>query len=71
MGYEPQSIKAIVGVFRERIRCDRDKNEFKALCDKWTYVTEHPPGSGVKCLAIKAWLRQAPDAPAGQEGADE
>ena len=53
------SIKHIVSVFKIRIITDRDRNEFKNLCDKWTIVVEHPPGSGCKCLAIKPWLENS------------
>lgn len=53
----PVAIRDIVSVFKDRIHSERDKSEFKALCDKWTGVVEYPAGSGVKCLAIKAWMR--------------
>lgn len=55
----PLSIRAIVAVFKDRILTERDKHEFKSLCDKWTVVVEHPVGTGIKCLAIKAWMRGA------------
>jgi hypothetical protein len=53
----PVAIRQIVAVFKDRINTERDKAEFKALCDKWTGVVEYPLGSGIKCLAIKSWMR--------------
>jgi hypothetical protein len=53
----PLAIRQIVSVFKDRINTERDKAEFKAICDKWTSVVEYPVGSGVKCLAIKSWMR--------------
>lgn len=42
----------------------------QALCDKWTGVVEYPAGSGIKCLAIKSWMREgaAAAAAAGHGG---
>ncbi|WIA15926.1 hypothetical protein OEZ85_012673 [Tetradesmus obliquus] len=53
----PLAIRQIVSVFKDRINTERDKTEFKAICDKWTSVVECPVGSGTKCLAIKSWMR--------------
>lgn len=53
----PLAIRQIVTVFKDRINTERDKTEFKAICDKWTSVVEYPVGSGIKCLAIKSWMR--------------
>lgn len=53
----PLAIRQIVSVFKDRINTERDKTEFKAICDKWTSVVEFPVGSGTKCLAIKSWMR--------------
>jgi hypothetical protein len=53
----PLAIRQIVSVFKDRINTERDKTEFKAICDKWTSVVEYPVGSSVKCLAIKSWMR--------------
>jgi hypothetical protein len=67
----PLSIKHIVSVFKARIITDRDRNEFKNLCDKWTIVVEHPSGSGCKCLAIKPWLIQSSSLGRHEEGLEE
>ncbi|KAI8472254.1 MAG: hypothetical protein J3K34DRAFT_504164 [Monoraphidium minutum] len=53
----PITIRAVVQAFKDRIASERDKAEFKALCDKYTVVVEFPVASGVKCLALKAWLQ--------------
>ncbi|GBF88116.1 hypothetical protein Rsub_00828 [Raphidocelis subcapitata] len=55
----PITIRAVVQAFKDRIHTERDKAEFKALCDKYTVVVEFPVSSGVKCLALKAWLQGA------------
>ena len=125
----PITIRAVVQAFKDRIHTERDKAEFKALCDKYTMVgawerpramrlaptvgrmpggagsqsaadawaawpccvrawcirpcgmhanahtkltsiwlgarllqvVEFPANSGIKCLALKAWLQQGPD----------
>jgi hypothetical protein len=43
----PVAIRNIVAVFKDRIHTERDKGEFKALCDKWTGVVEYPAGRWV------------------------
>lgn len=43
----PVAIRDIVSVFKDRIHSERDKSEFKALCDKWTGVVEYPAGRWV------------------------
>lgn len=55
----PITIRAVVQAFKDRIYTERDKTEFKALCDKYTVVVEFPVASGVKCLALKAWLQMS------------
>lgn len=45
----PVAIRDIVSVFKDRIHSERDKSEFKALCDKWTGVVEYPAGRWVWC----------------------
>jgi hypothetical protein len=45
----PVAIRDIVSVFKDRIHSERDKSEFKALCDKWTGVVEYPAGRWVCC----------------------
>jgi hypothetical protein len=45
----PVAIRNIVSVFKDRIHTERDKSEFKALCDKWTGVVEYPAGRWVAC----------------------
>lgn len=44
----PVAIRNIVSVFKDRIHTERDKTEFKALCDKWTGVVEYPAGRWVQ-----------------------
>jgi hypothetical protein len=34
----PITIRAVVQTFKDRIHTERDKAEFKALCDKYTVV---------------------------------
>ncbi len=53
----PVSIRAIIATFKDRILTERDKTEFKGLCDKWTSVVEWP--AGTKCLQMKSWMRGA------------
>jgi hypothetical protein len=56
----PVAIRNIVAVFKDRIHTERDKGEFKALCDKWTGVVEYPAGRwGVVlgCIALVLCLR--------------
>eukprot|EP00775_Hariotina_reticulata_P009574 gene9574-9736_t len=45
--------RQIVAVFKDRINTERDKAEFKALCDKWTGVVEYPLGSGIKASPVQ------------------
>lgn len=42
----PITIRAVVQAFKDRIHTERDKTEFKALCDKYTVVRwmgQHSP----------------------------
>jgi hypothetical protein len=50
----PVAIRNIVSVFKDRIHTERDKSEFKALCDKWTGVVEYPAGRCVRSCAVAA-----------------
>jgi hypothetical protein len=49
----PVAIRNIVSVFKDRIHTERDKSEFKALCDKWTGVVEYPVGRWVGLLVVR------------------
>lgn len=55
----PLTVREVIHHFKPHIHDERDKMEFKQLCDKWCYVVEYPPGSGTKCLLLKDWLRSA------------
>jgi hypothetical protein len=42
----PVSIRNVVLAFKDRIQTERDKTEFKALCDKYTVVGGAAPKRG-------------------------
>lgn len=52
----PVAIRNIVSVFKDRIHTERDKSEFKALCDKWTGVVEYPVGRWVGLLVVRGCM---------------
>ena len=48
----PITIRAVVQAFKERIHTERDKAEFKGLCDQYTVVRDAVGSLCVCCVCI-------------------